>query len=441
MPSPDRMRLKTRSSQGGEHYNLAIVQSHPIQYFAPLFRRLAQQPEIDLTVFYCSRRGMEEYLDTGFGQSVKWDIPLLSGYRHKFLPNLSDHFQGAGFLSLINPGVVIQLLRNRYDAVLVHGHNSATNLLTIAVANLLGIPVLMRAETHLLLERSLAKRTARRLLMSILYRWLCDACLPIGTRNKEFYQHHGVRKSRLFMVPYTVDNNFFMESLSSFRPTDTARETLKQNWGLPTTKPVILFLGKLMPRKRAMDLLLAFQRLRMQGDDATLLFVGSGEQEELLRNHACQHNIPDVHFFGFRNQSALPQFYALADIFVIPSENEPWGLTINEAMCAALPIVATEDIGAVADLVRPGHNGLLFKKGDIDGLTAHLSWLISNSELCRQLGQNSLGIIRDWNYDAAVRGILRALQYVRRGHLRQPTGKRLSRSNNGHAPYKDADQS
>jgi glycosyltransferase involved in cell wall biosynthesis len=387
-------------------YRLAVLQSHPIQYFAPLFRRLAQEPKIDLTVYYCSRMGLEEYADVGFGQRLSWDTPLLEGYHAVFLPNLRRTKQAGGFLSLINVAFVRELKKNQYDALWVHGHRYATYLLGILAANLFRISVLMRCETHLLLSRSTVKRALRGPMMRLFYTQLCDRCLPIGTRNREFYLAHGVRSEHLFDVPYTVDNTYFTQSTAKYAE---QRDAIRIELGLPTDRPIILFASKFSQRKRPMDLLQAYEQLRHKEIDAALVMIGSGELEAALREYAATRPVPDVHFMGFRNQSELPRFYAISDIFVLPSEDEPWGLVINEAMCGGLPIVASEEIGAVSDLVRPETNGLTFKSGDVSQLTAHLQRLVTDEALRRRMGIQSLALIREWNLDRCTQGVLAAL--------------------------------
>jgi glycosyltransferase involved in cell wall biosynthesis len=321
-------------------YKLAILNTHPIQYFAPLYKRLAQEADIDLTVYFCSQQGSKEYLDVGFGERVKWDVSLLDGYQHKFLKNLRARDDVGGFWSLINPEIVRELREHRYDALLVNGHNHATYLLAMLAAKIVGTAVMMRCETHLALHRSALKRFVRKPVMSFLYNRLCDLCLPIGTRNKEFYRFHGVEENKLVMVPYAVDNRYFAEADQRLR----GMANQKTELGLPASKPVILFASKLLRRKRPMDLLLAFQEVRSRGIDAALAIVGSGEEERLLRNYVEKKCLRDVFFFGFRNQSELPKFYRVADVFVFPSENEPWGLILNEVMCAGLPVIASTEI-------------------------------------------------------------------------------------------------
>lgn len=387
-------------------YRLAALHSHPIQYFAPLYRGLGQDPSIDLIVFFCSRQGVDQYRDEGFGQAFQWDVPLLERYEHRFLSNFRKRDRVAGFFSLMNFGLVRELRTNCYDAILVPGHMYFSYLLAIAWAKVLRIPVFMRAETHLGLRRSKVKRLLRGPLLRFFYNHLCDRCLPIGTRSREFYLAHGVPPERLFDVPYTVDNARFIHAAGRLRAHVLETRTAL---GLPTDRPVLLFVAKLVDGKRPQDLLAAFHRLRERGIKASLVFVGSGPLERTLQGQIAAHRIPDVYLMGFRNQSELPKFYAAADMLVFPSESETWGLVINEAMCAGLPIIASEEIGAVPDLVKHGHNGLTYPAGDIDQLTAYLESLVTDESLRQQMGENSLAIIRSWSLERCVEGVLAAL--------------------------------
>lgn len=391
-------------------YRLAILVSHPIQYFAPLYRYLARQTDIDVTVYYCHQQGITAYEDQGFGIAVKWDIPLLEGYKHKFLPNLRKGERVEGFFSLVNWSLIEALRQDRPDALWVNGHMYFTYLLGIVLANLLGIPVMMRCETHLLLQRSSAKKALRPHLMKFLYTRLCDCCLPIGSRNREFYQAHGVANERLFLVPYAVDNYYFRQAVATQK---SQQASMKEALGFSPQCPVILYSSKLIPRKRPLDLIRAYNQIRQEGIQAALVIVGSGELEAELRRLVEEDQILDVHFCGFQNQSELPRYYALADIFVLPSENEPWGLVINEVMCAGLPVIASEEIGAVADLVRHGENGYRFTTGNIDELTRHLRTLVTNERSRTAMGNRSLEIIDRWDFEKCAQGVLAALQSLK----------------------------
>lgn len=392
----------------GKTYRLAILNTHPIQYFAPLYRRLAQEPDINLTVYYCSRLGVDIYSDIGFGQQLKWDIPLLDGYSHKFLKNFRKPNQVSSFFSLINLGIIGELFRGKYDALLVHGHTPFSNIIAIVAAKLLGTRVFIRGETHLLLERQGLKKMLRPQLMKWFYK-ICDACLAIGSLNREYYLAHGVPAEHIFLVPYTVDNQFFTSRVDAYK---NNRTEIKSELGLSLNAPAILYASKLQQRKHPFELLQAYQQLRQNNISACLLFVGSGEEEQRLKQLVAEQNIPDVFFFGFRNQSELPRFFAVSDVFALPSENEPWGLIINEAMCASLPIVAGENVGAVRDLLILDENGFTCKGGDVDDLRHCLERIISSPVKLAQMGQKSRQIISSWSYEECVKGIKAALSYT-----------------------------
>jgi glycosyltransferase involved in cell wall biosynthesis len=400
---------------------LAILNTHPIQYFAPLYRRLAQEPDIDLMVYFCSRQGANEYLDTGFGKRIKWDVSLLDGYQHRFLRNLRrrDVVVLNQFWCLVNPGIISELRDGGYDALWVNGHNHATYMLAMVAARMLRIPVLMRCETQLLLHRSGIKRAIREPVLNLLYNKLCRACLPIGRLNREFYQFHGVSDDRLFTVPYAVDNDYFTNPPR--RPED--RAAVRKELGLPLDKALVLFVSKLLPGKRPMDLLVAFHRNQQLGAKAAVVFVGSGEQETALNRYVQDNGLRDVFFLGFRNQSELPKIYSIADIFVFPSDEEPWGLVLNEVMCAGLPVIVSNAIGAAPDLVRHGDNGFIYDAGDVGQLSEYLRQLLAEPETRRRMGESSRRIIERWDYEACVRGVKEALAAVSRGQRAEVRGQ------------------
>jgi glycosyltransferase involved in cell wall biosynthesis len=126
--------------------------------------------------------------------------------------------------------------------------------------------------------------------------------------------------------------------------------------------------------------------------------------EETVRNH----HLKDVRFAGFRNQGELPAFYALADIFVLPSINETWGLVINEAMNAGCAIITTDQVGSAADLVRSGENGFVIKACDISVLTNSLISCLVEQRF-RDMGERSLEIIQGWGIKENVDGLRIAL--------------------------------
>src|SRR5271156_3955373 len=266
-------------------YGVACLVSHPIQYQAPLFRYLAARPGIELTVFFLSDLSVRAYRDAGFGVNVKWDVPLLDGYRHEFLPRVGS---GSG-LSFWRPwtfGLRARLRRGRFDALWVHGYAHRGCLAGIAAAKSLGIPVLLRGESNLLSETDdTLKLGVKRLAMPAMLRTI-DAMLAIGRLNREYYLHYGVKDGRIFLMPYAVDNEFFRTAVERARP---RREALRAELGLNPGRAVILFASKMQPHKRAGDLLEAHARLSPDGvaePAPYLVFAGDGEERARLESSA-----------------------------------------------------------------------------------------------------------------------------------------------------------
>lgn len=393
-----------------QKYEVGFLNTHPIQYFAPLYAYLNAESDLNISAFYLSDYSIRGATDAAFGQSVKWDIDLLSGYSPIFVEGADRRNQMHGFLSAVAPGLWPQIRAAKLDALIVHGHTPAAMLVGIAAAKSAGIPVFMRGETHLGLDRSRSKALLRRPVMGALYGRLAGA-MAIGSANREFYRAMGVAERRIFSMPYTVDNARFAEAC---RLHEGERAAIRASFGVYDEAPIVLYAAKFQARKRPGDLIQAAARLAGNEAQFHLVMVGSGELESALKSQAAALGLGNVHFPGFVNQGALPGVYAACDVFVLPSENEPWGLAVNEAMCAGLPIVASREIGCVPDLVDDGRNGLTFDAGNIEELAAALKKLIANPELRRSMGNESRAIIAGWSYAECREGLLQALESI--GH-------------------------
>lgn len=394
-----------------KRWRLAYLVSHPIQYQAPLLRLISAEPDIDLTVFYCSDLSVREYHDEGFGQAVQWDVPLLEGYRHEFLPaiGLTDRLS---FWRPLNHGLARRLDKGNFDALWIHGWGYWSHLQAVSSAKKRGIKVLMRGESGLHLKTQGRWRQA---LKQKLMRYLVanvDAFLAIGEHNRKYYLHHGVAPGRLFPVPYCVDNAFFQEMAAGARAT---REQSRASLGLAPGRPVILYASKMTERKRPGDLLDAYLRLSPDGlrePHPYLLFAGDGELRPELESRATQVGWGSIRFLGFKNQTELPRYYDLCDVFVLPSLQEPWGLVINEVMNAARAVIVSDEVGCGPDLVRPGENGYVFKAGDINDLRNALAAALENSEKTSAMGQKSLEIISRWGFREDIAGLRQTLAAV-----------------------------
>ncbi len=390
---------------------LIFVYSHPIQYFAPMVRRLAQRGTFDVQVLYCSRQGIDESAkDPGFDQVVRWDIPLLEDYSSTFLPNWRGKRRSiSGFWSLVNPSILRPLWQSPRGVVVVHGWGYFTHVLAIVWSKAIGHCVCLRGESHYVQEQQLPrwKRWMKRLLLGKgLFRFV-DYFLYIGEGNRRFYRAYGVPEEQLLFTPYSVDNARFSEAWSVLRDKKAA---LRRQLGLPEKGRIVLFSGKLIPKKRPIDLLEAFHRARVP--DAFLLYVGDGILRAHIQERAQQLDIAQaMRIAGFVNQSTIAQYYAAADIYVMCSGiGETWGLSTNEAMNFALPVLLSDLTGCAADLCVPGRNGFIFPCGDVNTLSRYLHHLLTlPPDQLQAMGRASREIVAHYDYSVTLRNLEEAL--------------------------------
>lgn len=396
---------------------LAYLVSHPIQYQAPLLRRIALEPEIDLTVLFGSDFSVRGYKDHGFGVEVAWDTPLLEGYHSEFLRPLRD----TGGVSPTTPtsrGLYRRLQNSdgsaAFDALWVHGYASVNALQGILAANALGIPVLLRAESWLAdRARSPWKLVAKMAFFRLLGSGIAGV-LPIGTVNSEYWTHYFGSSVPQFLMPYAVNNEYFAQLAEAAAPHE---HELRAELRLAPDRPVILFASKLQARKHADHLLEAYRGFiadQAMPDKPYLVVVGDGEQRAALEARTQELGLDDVRFAGFRNQSELPRFFQLADVFVLPSQHEPWGLIVNEAMAAGCPAIVSSDVGCHADLITDGIEGCVFPVGNIAALTHALRRVFASPHSAALMGQHARKRISTWTFEEDVRGLRAALSAVTR---------------------------
>jgi glycosyltransferase involved in cell wall biosynthesis len=205
-----------------------------------------------------------------------------------------------------------------------------------------------------------------------------------------------------------VDNAFFRHHAETLAP---QRNQLRARWGFHDDRPVVLFAGKFVATKQPLLLLEAYRRVR-QRHHCALLMAGDGPLRGAVEAEIRKNSIPDVRISGFLNQTEIPMAYAAADLLVLPSCAEPWGLVVNEAMNFSLPIVVSDRVGCGPDLVRTGVNGEVFEHSSADALEAVLERCVSQPDRLRELGRASLERIREWGLPETVRGIIQALTAV-----------------------------
>ncbi|HKX08462.1 MAG TPA: glycosyltransferase family 4 protein, partial [Stellaceae bacterium] len=308
-------------------------------------------------------------------------------------------------------GFAQRLRPERFDALWVHGYARSTNWAAMLSAKRRGLKILVRDEATLFsAERSRMRRAAKNAFFASL-RALADGFLAIGTANREYYIANGVPAARIFSMPYCVDNDFFARRAGEAAGN---RDHLRGELGLEVGRPIILYASKFEPRKRPLDLLLAYERLVARCGTVLpyLLFAGDGKLRASLEASARSKALDGVKFLGFQNQTELPALYDLCDAFVLPSVREPWGLVVNEVMAAGRAVIVSDQVGCARDLVRQGINGMIYPAGNVEALADALAAVTGDPARSTAMGLEGRKIISRWSFEEDVAGLRHALRTV-----------------------------
>ncbi|MDK3157835.1 glycosyltransferase family 4 protein [Kamptonema cortianum] len=333
---------------------LIVLASHPVQYHAPVFRQMAQEIEAkggECLVVYLSDFSIQGYRDREFNTTFAWDEPLLEGYRSTFL-NANAQEQPAGFRDLHAPGWIDILKAEKPTRILVTTLNYQGAVTATLQARLRGIPCTLRAETT---DVSVVRSPMKDKVRSLIYRTsysLFDSAIAFGEFNRQHLIRHGISPKRLGMAYFSVRDR---TSEIPAPEKQSHRQNLRTSLGFNDAQTVLLFSGKLIPKKNPELILNAIAQLPLEiQQQLGVIFLGSGTLAEKLQTLAQQLAPLPIHFAGFKNQQELPPYYLAADVLVLPSQRqgEVWGLVVNEALQAGLPCIVTEAVGCTADFAN-----------------------------------------------------------------------------------------
>jgi glycosyltransferase involved in cell wall biosynthesis len=370
---------------------MIIFTSHPIQYQSPWFRVLAGHLNLDVHVAYVFAPDRATQGE-GFGVPFAWDIPLREGFSNEVL-----HADAGASLVTSFLRVRDVLRARRPDVALILGWHHRSLMATIACCRLRGIPIILRGESNLHTPRAPWKGLVHRALFTC-----ADSVLTIGAANAEHYVRRGVPAQRMATARYFVDNSRFQSSAADLAP---HREALRAKWGIEPDRFCLLFVGKLEPKKRVMDVLAAVRRLLIDGRKVHVLIVGDGEQRSEAEAYIKSTGLAAT-MAGFMNQSEISRAYAAADALVLPSDfGETWGLVCNEAMASGIPAIVSERVGCASDLVIHGITGGVSRFGEVDDIARVAAEWIDDPEYYQKVRSNAISHIRAYSIEAAVRGL------------------------------------
>lgn len=389
---------------------VAIVVSHPIQYHAPWFRRLASHPKLGLRVFYLWEFGVRETFDPGFETSFVWDVPLLDGYDSEFVRNVSGDPGTHHFKGLENPDLNDRLREWAPSVIILFGYAYRTHLGVLRAAELRSIPILIRGDSHDIGRRRSLGVTVRRWLRRRVFRRAFGA-LSVGGANRDYFRASGVPENRIFHVPQAVENDRFaaME--------EAGPRQWRMDLGIPPNATVFLFAGKLEETKRPGDLIEALRRLTKEleigpGCEPVAVFVGSGHLHSKLQAAAEDLADGSVYFVPFQNQSRMPTIYAASDVLVLVSGAETWGLVVNEAMAAGRPAIVSDHVGCARDLVIPGKTGWVVPAADTGALATAMREALDPGRRARMGEAARRHVVEHYSHEVATHRLVQALETV-----------------------------
>lgn len=365
---------------------------------------MAQHPQLEVTTVYCRLRGAKAGVDPEFGAKIQWDIPLLDGYTWTEIPNKGTDSEG--FWGLYNPGLWRFVREGNFDAVFCHtGYIRASFWITYFASKLSRSAFLFGTDATTLtpLDRRMWKRPVKRFFWPLLYRLASQAIAP-STGTQELLRSLSIPGERISLIPYVVDNDWWQA-----RSAEVDRSAVRASWRATPETPVVLFCAKLQPWKRPLDLVQAFAKAGVA--NALLLLAGEGPLKEELQAETARLGISDrVRFLGFVNQTQLPALYTAADVMVLPSEYDAFGVVVNEAMLCGCPVVASNSVGAGRDLIAPVNPSFIYPCGDVDTLSALLRRVLSDRSVLAEFRIAAAERMKSWSPREHIAALVEAVQ-------------------------------
>jgi len=386
---------------------LGILCTHPIQYYAPLFRYLAQKTEVEPFVFYCHNPNPDQQ-GVGFEVPFSWDVDLMSGYRYQWLNNKSKRPGLLNFNGYDTPEIVDIINREKFDAFLIQGWNTKSMWQAIRACWKTNTPLLVRSDSHLHTSTSFLKRAVKELIYPYFIKKFF-ACLAVGKWSEGYFTHYGAK--RIIFSPHFVDNLWFAQESAKWI---SHASEIRQEFGIPLRSIVFLFAGKFEGKKRPLDFLRALEKVLMRNisnNKVHVLMVGDGALRKSCEEFARERSLP-VSFAGFLNQTEMPKAYAASNVLVLPSDGrETWGLVVNEAMASGLPAIVSDQVGCGPDLLKCGQTGFTFPFGDTSSLADKMYQIIIENSV-EEMGKNAKEHIANYSVDRAAQGVIQAVAQV-----------------------------
>ena len=399
---------------------LAIVVSHPIQYFVPIYKLLARSDSIELIVIYYSDAGARTYYDSQFEKEIQWDIDLLGGYKYEILEKGKPVGKDRSFWEIDSKKLESVFDKFKPDAVVLNGYSQRLQWRAWQWARKHNSTLLYISDSNLKNKsRKIWRKAFKILPVRFFFRYI-DIYLCTSDENARYIKHYGGNERKIVRSPTCgVDLKRF--PLHEKHRVSSARQQIRSRFNINNNEFVILFTAKLITLKRPKDLVEASLILRSCGHNIVSIFVGSGPQENELKRIVSQSSTPEAcRFVGFVNQKEIVDFYFAADYFVLPSEYEALGVSAVEAAASGLPLILSDQVGCIGptSAARVGENALVFPQGNVNALKDCIIKLMESPEEAQKMGEASREIAKTQNISVAAAAIEKAVLEYRDGVFR-----------------------
>lgn len=386
---------------------LAVFMSHATQHFAPVYRSIAGSNKVTLQVFYLSENGVQSYQDPGFGEQIQWDVPLLSGYSSEFLEpgKVLDEFN---FFTMDSAHIAAALGEFKPDIIWLHGYGQRANWRAV-FAKVSTTKVLYSSDSNANIPRGFVRQLAKSLIVRAFFK-RCSKFLAVSAANRNYLRSYGVPAEQIIDTAFPIDTHRWRSARDSL--SQHSKQQLAQQLGIKKGSKVLLFVGKLLARKRAVDAIDALAALDSR--ELMLVIVGSGPELAALKHHAKSLAVAEqTKFVGFKNQAELAAYFDLADLFIFPSSDEPYGAIAAEVLTFGLPIITAAGVGAIGSAILAGENGLVYPPGDIGLLSKAISLLLNDDQLRASYAKTSLDLAPSHDQSIMASDIVNYCQTVK----------------------------
>jgi len=386
-------------------YKVVWIQNIIAPYTRPFFERLSRHPSIDLSTYFCAKTHEE--------RKNYWSIPGSDKFNSTILPGIT--VDSWGIIYHINPAIILKLIKGKYDVIVIGDCTNFTTQVAFITSKLLKTPVILHSETIKSAQWFEGVKSVQWLLLKLvnpLRKYIArrvNAIVVPWTMCRDFHLEQGAQAEKVFIAPGAIGDEMFTQRSSRLKK---EKGKLKQQLNI-NGKKVVLYAGRLITRKGVGYLIEAYGKLKKDYKDVCLMLVGDGPLRNELEENCIKHHIKDVHFLGNKRYEELPEYYSMADVFVLPTLEDIGGLVVHGAMACGLPVITTKAAGCAVDLIIPRENGFIVDEANAGQLYSAIKRIILDETLARKMGEKSLEMVNSrWNINENVNGVVSAIEYA-----------------------------